>query len=274
MKYKIFPIRFLLLTLILTWIPWIIIILTNLNTDMFAGTVLFAIGGIAPTLVALYLLKKYGDKETRKDYWKRVVDFKRIKAKWYFVIFLTVPIIMLLSIFISTFFGRDLIGQLLSPEYLGNALKLIPFIGFILIFGPLPEELGWRGYALDGLKIKYNGLVASLILGVVHAIWHIPLFFIQGYPLEEMAAQPVMVVAYFAMLIPKAVIFTWLFYRTNRSTLSAILFHFMINYTGMISNMDIITEYLQMIVYYVFATIIIVAEEDLFIGKKKRVNES
>lgn len=273
MKYKIFPIRFLLLTLILTWVPWIIIILTSLNTDMFAGTVLFAIGGIAPTLVALYLLKKYGDKDTRKDYWKRVVDFKRIKVKWHFVIFLTVPIIMLLSIFISTFFGRDLIGQFLRPEYLENALKLIPFIGFILIFGPLPEELGWRGYALDGLKIRYNGLIASLILGVVHAIWHIPLFFIQGYPLEEMAAQPVMVVAYFAMLIPKAVIFTWLFYRTNRSTLSAILFHFMINYTGMISNMDIITEYLQMIVYYVFATIIIVAEEDLFIGKKKSVNE-
>lgn len=272
MKFKIFPFRFLLLTLILTWIPWIIIILTNLKTDVFVGTALFSIGGLAPTLVAVYLLQKKGDNNTRKDYWKRIVEFKRIKLKWYLVIFLTVPIIIIISVLVSTFFGRELTDQIIKQEYLDNAFKLIPFILFVLIFGPLPEELGWRGYALDGLKIKYNGLVASLILGLVHAVWHIPLFFISDYPLQEMTTQPLMMVAYFAMLIPKAIIYTWLFYRTNRSTISVVLFHFMINYTGMISNMDIITEYLQMILYYIFATVLVVAEENLFFGKK--VNES
>lgn len=51
---------------------------------------------------------------------------------------------------------------------------------FWLFFGPAPEELGWRGYALDGLQARMNALFASLILGVVWSLWHLPLFFIKG----------------------------------------------------------------------------------------------
>ncbi|MGC9333827.1 MAG: CPBP family glutamic-type intramembrane protease [Anaerolineae bacterium] len=42
----------------------------------------------------------------------------------------------------------------------------VPFALFILAFGPLPEELAWRGYALDGLQAKWTALTSSVILGV------------------------------------------------------------------------------------------------------------
>ncbi|WP_256253107.1 CPBP family intramembrane glutamic endopeptidase [Paenibacillus sp. UNC496MF] len=49
-----------------------------------------------------------------------------------------------------------------------------------LLGGPFGEEPGWRGYALPKLQEKYRILGASLILGVLWTMWHLPFFFIQG----------------------------------------------------------------------------------------------
>jgi uncharacterized protein len=51
---------------------------------------------------------------------------------------------------------------------------------FALFSGPLSEELGWRGFALPRLQVRYNALVSSLILGVIWCFWHLPLFFTPG----------------------------------------------------------------------------------------------
>ncbi len=37
----------------------------------------------------------------------------------------------------------------------------------MLILGPLSEEIGWRGYALERLQTKWNALVSGLIVGLV-----------------------------------------------------------------------------------------------------------
>ena len=42
------------------------------------------------------------------------------------------------------------------------------------------EELGWRGYMLDRLQAIWKPLTASLVLGIFHAFWHLPLFWIVG----------------------------------------------------------------------------------------------
>ena len=48
------------------------------------------------------------------------------------------------------------------------------------VIGGLLEESGWRGYALPQLQPRMGALWASIILGVIHACWHLPLFFIPG----------------------------------------------------------------------------------------------
>lgn len=84
----------------------------------------------------------------------------------------------------------------------------------------LGEELGWRGSALPRLLSRHNALAASLILGVLWVLWHLPLVWTEGYPLYQQPAWLLL-----ADALAKSVIFTWVFLNTRGSVLLAVLLH-------------------------------------------------
>jgi membrane protease YdiL (CAAX protease family) len=84
----------------------------------------------------------------------------------------------------------------------------------------LGEELAWRGFALPRLLTQYNALVASLILGVIWALWHLPLVWTEGGPMYH---QPVWLLL--VDITAESVLFTWVFLHTRGSVLIAMLFH-------------------------------------------------
>jgi membrane protease YdiL (CAAX protease family) len=174
---------------------------------------------------------------------------------WIFGLF---PAVASIAILISTLLGSSLRQFELAGAFAESAWLLIPFAVFTLFFGPVPEEIGWRGYGLDALCGKYGYLTASVILGVAWGVWHIPLFFIEGYPLRGHIGEPLKLIVFFADLIPKSLIFTYVFFSNNRSILSAILLHFMVNFVGQIIEIDTVTEFIQMLLLFGVATYILV----------------
>jgi membrane protease YdiL (CAAX protease family) len=113
-------------------------------------------------------------------------------------------------------------------------LLLLPVIALqVMIPGPLSEELGWRGYALDALQARYNALVSSLVLGLIWALWHLPLFFTrsEGNFYHEWGAGTLLFWLFVLRMTLFSVPITWVYNHTGRSILSAILFHFAYNLT-------------------------------------------
>ena len=103
-----------------------------------------------------------------------------------------------------------------------------------LIRGPLGEELGWRGYLQNELNKRFSLLKASLIVGVIWAVWHLPLWFISGYQGLDLLFY---IVSFTVGLIAFSVIIGFVYGR-GRNLIYAILLHQMLNFTGRLLNMD------------------------------------
>jgi membrane protease YdiL (CAAX protease family) len=120
-----------------------------------------------------------------------------------------------------------------AVSYVTRPWTIIPFALATMLYGPLPEEPGWRGYALDFLQRKWSALASSLVLGIIWAVWHLPLFFMRNSLLSEVVPlwSPQFWVSMGPGILALAVVMTWIHNHTQRSILAAILFHFMMNFT-------------------------------------------
>jgi membrane protease YdiL (CAAX protease family) len=253
MNNNVSPAKFFTLTFFVTWVLWIPA--GFISDARILRTALHYLGGIIPTLVTLYLLYRHENITERKDYWKRLFDLKRISKIWYLVIFLTVPLLTFIGVALDILLGGEGLTHIL--ETVTSPLLLMPFAIFMLIFGPLPEEMAWRGYTLDRLQSRWNALASSLILGVAWTIWHLPLFFIEGSYQHSLGIGTPQFWLYMLDKIPISVLMTWIYNNTNRSTASAVLFHFMVNFVGELFDLSLQGEIIYIVAWWIMAAIVI-----------------
>jgi membrane protease YdiL (CAAX protease family) len=249
------PFVFLGLAFGFSWLFWIAAALTGKDASTLPITVLIALGGIGPMASALILLFVTQDRETRRDYWQRIVQIGRIGPGWYAVILITVPALIGLAVLLDRLLGG--VGMTIADRFAAQPPTILPFMIFTLFFGPLPEEIGWRGYGLDRLLARHSALIASLILGAIWTVWHLPLFFIAGTYQHGLGLNTLPFWLYMLDKIPQSIIMTWIYNNNRRSTLSAILLHFMVNFTGELFELSSRAE-VALIGLWLAATIIIV----------------
>lgn len=101
---------------------------------------------------------------------------------------------------------------------LSNAIFFVAFMTFP--GSATGEEIGWRGFALPRLQFRHTALIASLIVGSLHGLWHLPLW-LRGDADHQLSVYP----AFLIQAIGLAVIYTWLYNSTKGSVLLAVLFH-------------------------------------------------
>ena len=88
------------------------------------------------------------------------------------------------------------------------------------------EELGWRGYALPRLASRFGLTWASLGLGAIWALWHLPFFFMAGVD-KTGQSFPIYLLGTTAISVAMA----WLYWRTGGSLLVTMLMHASVNNT-------------------------------------------
>lgn len=218
----------------------------------------YAFAGLGPAVAAITLVYLTQDREGRRDYWRRMIDFRRIPRQWYAAIILLVPAQTALAAWLDWLLGGTGLKLELAARFLEQPLLILPYALFYLLFGPLPEEIGWRGYALDRLQIKRSALAASLILGAAWASWHVPQFFVPGtYQYGLGFGTPSFWIFMTGGTTVSAIFYTWFYNNTGRSTLSAILFHFMQNFTGELFELSGRAEFYNFILTIAAAILIV-----------------
>jgi membrane protease YdiL (CAAX protease family) len=215
-----------------TWAFWGLGILLKVSLESTFGFGLLFLGVLGPLVTGIGFTYLTKNQAGRRDYWRRMVDVRRIGLKWLLILLLFVPVLNGLAALIDVVLGGT--GAVWG-ETLVNAASN-PF-GLVLsaIFAtliPFIEELGWRGYVLDRLQASRSAFMATLILGVVWSLWHLPLFFIADSYQAGLGVGTLEFWLFMIGIVPLSFAFTWVYNNTQRSILAVILFHGMVNFTG------------------------------------------
>lgn len=144
----------------------------------------------------------------------------RAGPQWYAIVVGGYGLIAIGAWYIARLFGA-------APAPMPGPRAMLIGLALTLVYdvGPIGEEFGWRGFALPRILEKWSPLVGSLILGTIHALWHVPLFFIATTSQSHLSF-PIFVTGTISM----AIMDTWLYLRTEANLLLAILVHLMGNY--------------------------------------------
>lgn len=172
-----------------------------------------------PFLAALLVLALTSGRTGVVDFLRRIGQW-RVGWRWYALVLL-LPVTI-----VSGAIGLNLLldAPLAASVHLPPLSALLPEFLFILLGIGLGEEPAWRGFALPRLMNGRSALAATLLLGVLHVIWHLPLFGLE-YNWQNGAPWCLSVMAF-------AIVTAWLYNQTQGNLLLPLLFHMAQNMAG------------------------------------------
>jgi membrane protease YdiL (CAAX protease family) len=202
---------------------WLILGLAALSANglialSLPSTIMITIATLGPTLGAITAVAYSSGRTSVRDLLTQMGRW-RVGGRWYLAALVAPAFVMLASFFLWRVLG----GAPVSSPPLATWLS-VPVLTLVLLIPALFEELGWRGLALPRLQARYGWLLSSLILGIVWAIWHLPIWFI---PEAGFGTLPFPIFMLFTVAL--SFLFTWLYNGTGGSVLLTALTHAAIN---------------------------------------------
>ncbi len=249
---------FFVLAYALSWWPWILYAF-DLSP--------LPIVGFGPFLAAIVVLAVTRGMAGVVALLRRMVRW-RVAPVWYAVALLLPVAITVAATVLNVLLG----AQGPSSAELGGWTGLVP--GFILLllvpgFGGAWEEPGWRGYALPRLQVGRSALLASLILGVLWAFWHLPLMMVGEVNWSDLV-----------LVIAVSVVFAWVFNSASGSVLIVMVMHAMNNtisggfFGPMFSGADSVREsWLLAALWVAVAIVVVVATGPEHLSRKNNKQE-
>jgi membrane protease YdiL (CAAX protease family) len=251
------PWLFFGVTYLLTWSFWVAAIALGVRFDSAAGLALLLVGLTGPGIAGIGFVYLVYDERGREDFWNRVTQVRRIGVEWLLVVLLIPVVVTLVAAVVETLLGGP--GARFGEgvrEFGVNPLSILPAL-FFATLPPILEELGWRGYALDRLQLNWSALSASLILGVVWAAWHLPLFFVEGsFQAESVGFGTMGFWLFMVGIVALSGVFTWVYNHTSRSILAIILLHGWVNFVSETIEVGDLSYYSHWVLLAVLLTVV------------------
>jgi len=223
------PWNFFLLTFAYSWVIWIPSVLDGIGIKLpFSvtgySTVVVIIGAFAPLMAAITLVIREQGWKGIKAFFGEALDF-HIKPI-YLILALALPVLIhLIAHYLALAVGLDVAKTLFPSEISVAPIVLaIPYFILMLVIGGGQEEFGWRGYAQEPLQEKIGVIPASLVIGVIWGIWHLPLWFMTG---DLHSAYSFL--AFVIMTTSISVMYAWLYNSSGKKLIVVMFFHAMSN---------------------------------------------
>jgi uncharacterized protein len=226
----------------ISWLVWIPTTLASYGLVPFPieSNLSGLLGAFGPFFAALIATAIYEGRAGFSMLFRRLVTW-RVGIQWYLFVLFWPAVFSLTKTGIAVVLGSAVpdfsqppFVQLypLPPELL-DTLPFVVFLPFIflqqmLIGSSMGEEPGWRGYALPRMQANQNSVHASLLLGLLWSIWHLPLWLTKDHSMAESFGGWSMF-----SLVATTILFTWIYNNTKSSLLLALLFHTSIAVTGL-----------------------------------------
>lgn len=216
-----FPYPFFVVTFTWSWLIWLPLVLASagylpIGKDLVSAwsvpaTILAAFG---PAAGALYCLRTLHGKGAVRQYLMGLMDFHLGWRAW------LIPIAVLGASTWLAWILPELWGAPRLEMLLPSVWVFPPYVLLMILLGGGQEELGWRGYILDPMEARLGPWLGNLVLGVVWACWHLPLFLITG------TSQTFVPFAGFVLLITGYSWFlAWVRQASGKRTLAGLIAH-------------------------------------------------
>jgi len=208
----------------LSWILWVPLVASA--HGLLAGGNAFSyfhlLGSLGPLLAALLVTGIVGGAAGLRELGTRLVKWRVGLIWWAMALFGPAALYGISAVFLRLFSGAwpdmSQFGQ--TDEYPQLGLMLFWIVN-IACYG-FGEETGWRGFALPRLQQTHSALVASLMLSVFWALWHVPLFL--SLPnLMNMGIGGM--IGWVLFMVTGSILLTWMYNSTRGSILILAVFH-------------------------------------------------
>ena len=196
---------FLVLACALSWWPWVWYQFDPVSADA-------PILPLGPLLAALIVLAIVGRWRAVKEFLGHIVQW-RVGWVWYVVALLLPVALTLIAVMINLGLGAKVVATFETPEIAQIVVRFV----FILLWIGLGEEPAWRGFALPRLLSGRTALSAALILGLIHLVWHAPLYGVE-YDAANVWPWGITVICY-------SIVAAWVVLNTGGSLLLPMLMH-------------------------------------------------
>jgi membrane protease YdiL (CAAX protease family) len=170
--------------------------------------------GWMPGLAAVLVAGVIGGRPGIRALLRRLVRW-RVDVRWYAVALLGPAVLYLGPVALNPVFGGS--GLHLPPLSAGLLVGAVLQLAVRMVLST--EQLAWSGFALPRLQARMGALGASIVLGTIWAVWHLPLFFVPGS--QRDMGFPAFLVGVVAIRIVQ----TWVFNNTGGSVLLVSLMH-------------------------------------------------